>query len=290
MRREAIVVVGAGPAGCAAAVQCARLGFAPLVIDRTGVAGGLIENGFLVENYPGLESPVPGAIFAGRLREHLSRFGLRVERREVIGISPADSGPTWILETDGSGIEAGCVIAAAGTVPREAGVAGERDLAGDRIFYEVRDLLRRFPSPRRVAVVGGGEAAFDYALSCSAAGARVEILVRGDHPRARGRLPGMVKEAPGVSVRCGFATAALKRRGDGVAAIGGGESDEVAADAILIAVGRRPADIVERLTPRPGLFICGDARTGSLGQAGIAVGDGLEAAAAAVAATIRGRR
>ena len=55
MRREQVVIIGAGPGGCSAAIQCKRLGLEPLVFDRSGRAGGLIENAYAVENYPGLE-------------------------------------------------------------------------------------------------------------------------------------------------------------------------------------------------------------------------------------------
>ena len=53
MREEPIVVVGAGPAGCAAAVQCARLGVRPLLLDRMGEAGGLVRNGYLIDKRTG---------------------------------------------------------------------------------------------------------------------------------------------------------------------------------------------------------------------------------------------
>ena len=79
MRIADLLVVGAGPAGVAAAAQAARLGLEVRIIDRAGRAGGLVANGFLVENYPGLEAPVPGAELARRLGEHLARYGLAVD-------------------------------------------------------------------------------------------------------------------------------------------------------------------------------------------------------------------
>lgn len=259
-------MIGAGPAGCSAAVQCARLGVAPLLLDSTGVAGGLIANGFVVENYPGLESPVTGQEFAGRIAKHVARFGVGVEKATVKEIT--GSGGGWVVHTDREEIEAACVIAAPGTVPRDAGIEGEDRLRGRRLFHEVRALLAAIPSPGKVTIIGGGEAAFDYALSCASTGANVRILVRGSAPRARGRLAAMVADDPRVEVRTGVFVASV---------------DEIDADAVLVAVGRRSLPFVERLTDGPGLFICGDARTGSLGQAGIAVGDGLAAAAKAVA-------
>ena len=85
-----VVIVGAGPAGCAAAVQCRRLGQHPLLLDRTGRPGGLVAHAHSVENYPGLP-PTAGPRMVQLLAEHLERFDLRVEQREVLGLESRDS-------------------------------------------------------------------------------------------------------------------------------------------------------------------------------------------------------
>jgi len=290
---ELTVVIGAGPAGCAAAVQCARLGAPVRLFDRTGHAGGLIANGFSIENYPGLERPLPGPVFAERLGEHLARFGVRVERGELRGIEPRGDG--WLCRFAGTDLPCLSAIICTGTEPRPFPLAGDPGLLGDVVFHEVRALLAVRPSPREVVVVGGGEAAFDYALSLSARGAEVTIAVRGKRPRARGRLVAQVAENPSIRVALETRVVELEPgSGRAVArAISAGGERRLPCDAVLAAVGRRSTvagllgglgseGAVRILTPRPGLFICGDARSGSLGQAGIAVGDGLRAAAGAV--------
>jgi len=182
MRAERIVIVGAGPGGSAAAVQCARLGVTPLLLDQSGEAGGLVANAWSMENYPGLE-PLDGAAYVRRLRAHLERFDLKVEKLELQAIREAGGG--IVLETDSGAIETKVAILAVGTLPRSLDLPG-----GEHLIYEVRPLLDR--KPERVAVIGGGEMAFDYALSLARAGARVELLVRGTAPRARGRLAGFI--------------------------------------------------------------------------------------------------
>ena len=104
MGKEQIVIVGAGPAGCAAAVQCARLGVKPLLLDQSGKAGGLVANAFLVENYPGLEKPLTGEVFAGRLAEHLARFDVTITAQTVSRVEPDSHG--WIVRTDGQHVRA----------------------------------------------------------------------------------------------------------------------------------------------------------------------------------------
>ena len=289
MGEERIVIVGAGPAGCAAAVQCARLGVKPLLLDSSGKTGGLVANAFLVENYPGLEKPLTGEVLAGRLGEHLARFDVEITAQTVSGVEPDSDG--WIVRTDGQNVRARCVILATGTVRRPLSIHGERDLVSRVLFYEVRDLLTKIPSPKKIIVVGGGESSFDYSLSVANAGASVSILVRSDRVRVRGRLREMVTGHPEISVELNTRLVALKKVDGGVAAtviFADCESLRL-ADALLAAVGRKSAAalIVSSpdplsLTHAPGLFICGDARSDGLGQVGIAVGDGLAAAALAV--------
>jgi thioredoxin reductase (NADPH) len=289
-----IAVVGAGPAGCAAAVQCARLGAPVRLFDRAGRAGGLIANGFLVENYPGLEGPVPGPVFADRLGQHLKRFGVEVEQMELTGVEP--DGASWVLHLGRTPVRCQSAIIAIGTEPRPFAVAGDPALVARSVFHEVGQLMRAHGSLRQVVVVGGGEAAFDYSLTLAAAGAEVVIAVRGAAARARGRLVEQVAAEQAIRVALETRVTELAEH-DGslrVTAVTGADRHRLPADAILAAVGRASAawdivgstvagDHVGALTPRPGLFICGDARSGALGQAGIAVGDGLRAAAMAVA-------
>jgi thioredoxin reductase (NADPH) len=290
MIRRDVAIVGAGPAGCAAAVQCARLGADVFLMDATGRAGGLVRNGFLVENYPGTGGPIPGEELAARLERHVERFGVEVIRGRALRVSREGGG--WSIRTDGGDVPARCVIVATGTEPLRLDADGAAGLAGDRLFYEVRDLLAAFSAPGEVAVIGGGEAAFDCSLSLAAAGAAVTILVRGDRPRAAGALAAAVDRAAAVEVRTGARVVAMARAPSGVVVSveGAGGGSRLEAGCVLAAVGRLaslPAGDGGTLTEGPGLFICGDARRGALGQVGIAVGDGLAAAAAAVAALAR---
>jgi thioredoxin reductase (NADPH) len=291
--RELTVVVGAGPAGCAAAVQCARLGAPVRLFDRSGRAGGLIANGLLIENYPGLEQPLPGPAFATRLGEHLARFGVAVEPGELLGLEPTDHG--WLCRFDRTELPCRNAILCTGTAPRPFAVTGDPGTVARAVFHEVLALFAAVPSPRRAIVVGGGEAAFYYSLTLAAAGAEVTIAVRGPGSRARGRLAGLVADNPSIRVALQTRLVELSGAGEWFAARAVSTTGEERweCDGVLAAVGRSStvADLVgavaddaavQTLTPRPGLFICGDARSGALGQAGIAVGDGLRAATGAV--------
>ena len=68
MSGKKVAIVGAGPAGVTAAVQLRRYGISPLLFDKKGDAGGLIENAYTIENYPLLPAGLSGGSFATLLR------------------------------------------------------------------------------------------------------------------------------------------------------------------------------------------------------------------------------
>lgn len=275
-----VVVLGAGPAGCAAAVQLSRLGLRPLLLDRRGKAGGLIENAYLVENYPGPEAPLTGPQFAVRLRVHLRRFGVEVSRGEVHRV--ARQGEALLLYGDVDRVCTRALVLATGTAPRPLGLDNEAELSGRWLHWEVRTLLPKRPA--RVAVVGGGEAAFDYALSLARGGARVTILMRAARPRARGRLLHWVEQHRAVELWPGTRLlAAVEREGELALSLHQqGQRRWQRVDALVAAVGREAAKrprLDEGVAHSPGVYLVGDAHHGRLGQAGMAVGSGLWAAA-----------
>ena len=266
-----IVVVGAGPAGVASAVQLVRLGLDVRLLDRTGSVGGLARCAWRVENYPGLP-PVPGTRVAVLLREHLQRFGVEVERAEVTRVQ-AHAGSWRVGLAGGEVLAARGVVLAVGTEARPLPVPGGQLLAPCAPQHAVGDA----------AVVGGGEAALDQALRLAGAGARVSLLVRGEHLRATGRLPALVQEEPRVETRWGVEVERAEAHGPGVRLhlAGGGT---LRFDAAVACLGRRPVPLLDGegggriVLGSPGLHVVGDARTGTLGQLGMAVGDGLAAA------------
>jgi thioredoxin reductase len=297
-----VAVVGAGPAGCAAAIQCRRLGLSVALMDRCGVAGGLIKNAWSIENEPATGGAISGPEYVRRLESALDRFGVAVMRGSVQSI-----GANYKLEGDFEEVEAGAVILATGTVPLAAGIDGEPELAGEYLYYEVAPALAKNPSS--ALVVGGGEAAFDYALSLASGGATVAIAVRDRRHRANARLAEAVTAEPLITVHLATTVAGLKASAGGCRAtlVSALVTNALRVNIVVVGIGRSPTlpdfddatiraragrvgakvdatsvdkrfSIFDKLTIAPGLYIAGDVRLGSLGQSGIAVGDGLEAA------------
>lgn len=293
MQTLQIAIIGAGPAGCAAAVQCKRLGIEPTLYEKSHLIGGLIANAYSIENYPGFLAPVSGIAFASLLEDYLARFGIAPIQKAIAAIHRTNSG--FVLEGQGEQVEARAVILATGT--QSCAIEALMPLSSGPLYADIVSMPRPFPS--KVLVVGGGEAAFDYSLSLLAGGSRVTVACRSHEPRCRGVLRSRVENQPDIRIFAGYSPASAYIQDNLIRVVlaptsaEGSEPLEVECDAVLTAVGRRsrPASITSSLgdlaltgfrTNIPGLYVAGDARLGSLGQVAAAVGDGLLCAMAAV--------
>jgi thioredoxin reductase len=277
-----VTVIGAGPAGCTAAVQCLRLGLDVRLLDTTGRAGGLIREARLIENYPGL-SAIPGSEFAEKLCSHISVFGIKVLDYHADSIVRINDG--FEIRSNQGVIASASVIVATGTVPADYSIPGN---ASSKLLRSILDV--RKPVPSNMIVIGGGEAALDYAMSLSDAGSNVDILVRNSCLRACGRLKDEVETRSGIRILYNTEPVSIISSGSDllVRYTSDGNNGEHLAGAVLAATGRKPKlpvmpDELKHgsggvITSIPGLYIVGDALLGSLGQAAIAAGHGLQAA------------
>ena len=276
-------VLGAGPAGCAAAVQCRRLGLNVILVDSSGIAGGLIREARKIENYPGLEKPLTGPEFADRLNAFISERGIGIRHFH----SESVKGKYDAFEISGNGecIISRTVIIAVGTVPKNLAVL----VNGTAVIHRSILPLKGQP-PERAVVIGGGEAALDYALNLSDSGSAVKVLVRGSQLRAMGDLAREIEKHSSINILYNTAAVSASRSEGSIhlEAESSGGRIYLETDALLGAVGREPKLPVlmkdfgfkkgNIRTSVKGLYFAGDASLGSLGQAAIASGQGIQAA------------
>lgn len=298
--RQAIVV-GAGPAGLAAAIYLQRAGMSPLLIEK-GEPGGLLREANLVENYPGFPGGIRGAEIAALMVKQALRVGVTVakERAETIGLRKG----RFVVRTDKQERVSRTLIIATGTRPKPMRLKGLSTVTGRRLFFGIDSIPSIGLRDSLVLVVGGGDAAFDYGLNLRSKGCGVIILTRSP-PRCLPLLRTRARQA-GIDVRIGFVPKSVCER-NGRVVLGcmhGSRLVELKGDYVLVACGREPnLDILLEsdmdvstaiggtpMTNVPGLFMVGDVVRKGCRQTGIAVGDGILAAMLAEGYNRGGRR
>jgi thioredoxin reductase (NADPH) len=280
MERKSIVVIGAGPAGIACSMQLVRFGLAPFLIERDR-AGGLLRQAHFVENYPGFPKGITGMALVRKFELQLDHYGISIHTAQVTGLEHRKD--HFCLKVDGDEIEADTVVVATGTQPKKLISSDAR--TNGAVHYDIQTLLPL--SRKRIAVIGGGDAAFDYALALSETN-RVSVFFRSSGPSClpllytRARSRGSIRLHGGCEVHGiqemegGFAVQCEKIHGRGAL-----------FDHVLCAIGRIPS--TECLSRKflkafknakaiPNLYYIGDVRQGNNRQVAIAVGDGIHAA------------
>jgi thioredoxin reductase (NADPH) len=172
-----LAIVGAGPAGLAAAVYGASEGLETVVIERDSV-GGQAGTSPMIRNYLGFPRGISGSELAQRAYEQAWLFGTKfVFARE--GLKLRGGRKRHLTLADGIEITARAVIIATGAHYRRLQVPGEELLAGAGIFYATPSDARVLKG-QHLFVAGGGNAAGQAVLYLSEYARTVTLLVRGD--------------------------------------------------------------------------------------------------------------
>lgn len=173
-----LVIVGAGPAGLAAAVYAASEGLETLVVEGEAV-GGQAGTSSLIRNYLGFPQGVSGAELAGRAAEQAWLFGatfLHMRRATGLRRSGADLA---VMLSCGNEVTARAVVIATGASYRRLGIPSLEALRGAGVFYGAAVAEARALAGEEVYVVGAGNSAGQAAMHLSKYAKRVTILARG---------------------------------------------------------------------------------------------------------------
>jgi thioredoxin reductase (NADPH) len=306
-----LAIVGAGPAGLAAAVYAASDGLSTLVVERD-VPGGQASHTSRIENFFGFPDGIGGAELARSAGRQAEGFGAElVLLRGVTGSRMTPEG-TQIDIAGGFSVTASVVIAAPGMDWRRLdGVRGIESGLGRGIYYGAGRSEAQRCTGDPVVVVGAGNSAGQAVMNLADAGARVTMLVRGDSlaKSMSAYLVERIQANERIDVRLRTEVEAVDCAGDlrsvtaggealparalflclgGVPRTGWADAAGVALDAKgFIVTGGRPSgwplerDALPLETSVPGVFAAGDVRSGSVKRVAGAVGDGAMAVALA---------
>jgi thioredoxin reductase (NADPH) len=173
-----LVIVGAGPAGLAAAVYGASEGLGVLVLE-SNVPGGQAGSSSRIENYLGFPTGISGLDLTGRAYAQALKFGAHVLVAKGATRLACDGQRYTVDIADGPRIRARAVIIATGAEYRKPALANLSMYEGDGVYYAATAMEAQLCVGAEVVVVGGGNSAGQAAVFLASTARRVHVLVRG---------------------------------------------------------------------------------------------------------------
>jgi len=304
-----VAIVGAGPAGLAAAVNAASEGLRTFVIEGQAV-GGQAGTSSLIRNYPGFLRGVSGQRLAFNMFQQAWAFGATFSfMRWVTGLRT--EGARRVLDmSDGTEVHARSIVIASGVSYRMLGVPEVEDFVGRGVSYSAAVAEAPHTAGKHVFVVGAGNSAGQAAVHLGKFAARVTILVR-DHNLGASMseyLIRVIDAAPNIDVRYGVEVAGGSGSGRLESIVirdrKSGETETVETAGLFVLIGASPRtewlpeevarddwgfictgpdvpDAEGRAreplpleTSMPGVFAVGDIRRSSVKRVASAVGEG----------------
>jgi thioredoxin reductase (NADPH) len=301
-----IVIVGAGPAGLAAAVYGASEGLKTLLLDCSG-PGGQASWSSRIENYMGFPEGLSGADLAARGLAQAQKFGAHISvPAEVNKIECVGSGHQIHLQT-GETIDARAVLVATGANYQKLSIPGYSEFENTGIYYAATGLETEFCRNSEIVVVGAGNSAGQAAAFLSQTAKKVRLIVRGEqlNKSMSDYLSYRIEHLHNVEI-C-LQTEIESLQGDTKirsAKLKGKSEDTVVCDGLFVFIGASPNTDFLRETAEldrkgfvltgnaihddwelsrtpfyletscPGIFAAGDCRAGSVKRVASSVGEG----------------
>ncbi len=306
-----LVVVGAGPAGLAAAVYGASEGLSTMVLERSG-PGGQAGRSMRIENYLGFPTGITGGELAERATIQANKFGAALPVPTPVLRLTFDDGHSVLHIDGGETLSAKCLLIATGAQYLKLGAEGCDRFEGCGVYYAATPMEVTVCRGADVIVVGGGNSAGQAAVFLAGQARKVYLLIRGDdlYKNMSSYLVQRIEQTSKIELLCN--TEVRRLSGDGcvseVECVNNktGETRTFVCPAVFSFIGavprtdwlppeierdakgfvrtglamaqsphwteQRPPFLLE--TSRPGVFAAGDVRSGSVKRVASAVGEG----------------
>jgi thioredoxin reductase (NADPH) len=308
-----VIVVGAGPAGLAAAVYASSEGLSVLVLDCRAF-GGQAGASARIENYLGFPTGISGMALMARAYNQAQKFGVEMAiPEEVTGLDASqhgDGGPLVLKLSNNERAKARSIVIATGARYRRLAIAGLEAFEGSSVHYWASPLEAKLCRGQQVALVGAGNSAGQAAVYLASHVAKVWLLVRGpDLAASMSRyLVDRITGLPNVEVLTQTNVTGLEGRDGALEAIRwrqkSAEEVRTPIQHLFLFIGADPntdwlsgsgialdakgfvltgGDCNETRNPleasRRGIFAIGDVRSGSIKRVAAAVGEGAQVVA-----------
>ncbi len=298
--RYDVIIVGAGPAGLAAAIYASRARMKTLVVDES-VPGGQVKTTHKVSNYPGFAEDVSGKQLSQAFALQAERFGAKIAKAIEITSHDLGGAEKKLVLDEENEVVAPAVIVATGAKPRELGLPGESRFKGRGISWCATCDGAYFDG-KDIHVIGGGNSAVEEALFLTQFARTVTVVHQFDEFQAEPASVHEAKENPKLRYfmshepRAFHGETQLERLE--IEDLKTKERKVLQTDGVFIFIGMVPrtdllkpyvtlaaggyvetSDAME--TGVPGLYAAGDLRVKRFRQITTAVADGTIAALAA---------
>ena len=296
-----VLIVGAGPAGVAAAVYAGAEGLSGLVIEDTAI-GGQAGTSSRIENYMGFPTGISGADLVYRGQIQAMKFGTTFAMpRRVENLEKRPDGLFRATLDDGAFVCARGIVVSTGVQYRRMPLDRLEEFEGAGVFYAATDMEARFCRNTDAVVIGGGNSAGQAAMYLCRTAKQVHLLVRGQTlaDSMSSYLSRRLEAEPNILIHYGSEVTALHGDDHLESITVKGEDGErrMETRALFIMIGAAPntewlsglvdldakgfvhtGDAVGAETPyetsQPGIFAVGDVRAGSVKRVASAVGEG----------------
>jgi thioredoxin reductase (NADPH) len=290
-----LLIVGSGPAGLTAAIYAARANLEPIVLAGSTPGGQLMLTSD-VENYPGFPDGIQGPDLMNLFRAQAERFGTQIVDVDIDRVDLSER--PFRIWARGVEYRGQALIVATGASAMWLGLESETRLRG-RGVSACATCDGFFFRDKEIAVVGGGDTAFEEATYLTRFATKVHMLHRRDEFRASRIMVDRARENPKIEIHTNTAVDEVlgdeKVSGIRLLDTATGKKRDMAADGVFIAIGHKPnteafrdwleVDAKGYLVVRDntnsrieGVFIAGDVHDHRYRQAVTAAGDGCMAA------------
>lgn len=292
-----LIIIGAGPAGLAAAIYAARASVSTLVVDESA-AGGQVKTTHQVANYPGFVEPVPGHQLASAMRKQAQRYGAQFELAAEVSEISLTGDEKWV-KVDDEIYTAPFILIATGSSPRLLNVPGETEFKGSGISY-CATCDGEFYTGKDIVVVGGGNSAMEESLMLLQHVNSITVIHQFDMLQAEKITADKMMQHPKVTFLWSHEPRGFAKEGERMIVTAENlktkELVTVERDGVFVFVGMLPNVSLFRdaglqtnaygyivtneamETNIPGVYAAGDVRDKRYRQIATAVGDGTIAA------------
>ncbi len=274
-----VIILGSGPAGLTAAIYTSRANLKTLILAGTKWGGQLMLT-TTVENFPGFPDGIQGPELMEKMKAQAQRFGTKIVLSDVTKLDKLDKLDQFGITTETETYQARAVIIATGAETKWLNLPSEQRLIGHGVS-SCAPCDAFFFKDKKVAVVGGGDAAMEEALTLTKFASEVTIIHLRDVFRASKIMQDRVLNSPKIKVMYNTEVTDIlgKEKVEGLLLNTG---DKLLVDGVFIAIGHSPnsnifTDLVDidpkgyiqrrphspdspynTLSKTPGVFISGD--------------------------------